>query len=55
MAGGALIPRGAARFWERLAFDWRTIPTLHSHVGLDDLSTLLQRAERFLGQLTAAQ
>ena len=38
-----------------LAFDWRTIPVMHSGVSLDDVHAVLLRAERVLAHLNAHQ
>ena len=50
-APAGLVAKGAKHFWKRLAFDWRSIPVIHSSVKLDDLNAVLVRAERMLSQL----
>lgn len=50
-----LVGKGSARLWETLAFDWRTIPVMHSGVTLDDLTAILLRAERLLAQPQAGE
>ena len=54
-APAGLVAKGAKHFWKRLAFDWRTIPVIHSSVTLDDLNAVLVRTELLLGQHRGVQ